>query len=120
MSSFGATDFLIIGNGGQMPTVERDSDGFRHYRATIRIASLGDRNALAGMVSIVTPARIYGRVGGNLHLDGGSGAATLVVTATTGSTTSNSAVLVSLTNIRADGRGTQHRFTADAEWLLTS
>jgi hypothetical protein len=120
MSSFGATDFLVVGNGGQFGTIERDSDGFRRFRATIRLASLGDRNALAGMVSIVTPLRLYGRLGGNLHLEGGSGAATLVVPAATGSTTSSSAVLVSLTNVRADGRGTAHKFTCDAEWVLTS
>lgn len=117
MSAYGAVSFLVVGNGGQFPTVEADSDGFSRYKATIRLASLGDRNTLAGLLSIVTPLRIYGRLGGNLHVEGGPGAATLVVPAATGSTISRSAVLVALSAIGADGRGS-HRFTAAAEWII--
>lgn len=119
MSSYAGIDFLVVGNSGQFPTIEKDADGFERYRATIRIASLGDRNDLAAKVSIVTALRIYGRTGGNLNLSAGPGAATLVVPAATSSTVSRSAVLVGLTAIQADGRG-RHRFTAAAEWIIVS
>jgi hypothetical protein len=120
MSAYGSVTFLVVGNGGQFPTVEADSDGFNRYKATIRLASLGDRNTLAGLLSIVTPLRIYGRLGGNIHIEGGPGAATLVVPAATSSTISRSAVLVALTTIGADGHDHRHRFTAAAEWIIVT
>lgn len=118
MSAYGGIDFKVVGNGGQFPTVEADADGFNRYKATIRLASLSDRNALAGLLSICTQNRIYGRSGGNISLEAGPGAATLIVPAASSSTVSRSAILVGLTSIQADGHGPAHRFTAAAEWII--
>jgi hypothetical protein len=120
VSAYSSVSFLVVGANGQFPTVEADSDGFNRYKATIRLASLGDRNTLASLVSTVTAIRIYGRRGGNLHVEAGPGAATLVVPAATSSTISRSAVLVALTSIGADGHDSRHRFTAAAEWVIVS
>ena len=117
MSAFDGVSFDVMGDGGQFPTMERDSDGCQHYLATIRIASLSARNSLASRVTVITTKPVYGRLDCNCHILAGSGAKTLVVPTTTGTTGSFTAILIALTNVRADGRHAQ-RFTADAEWIV--
>ncbi|HEY7117529.1 MAG TPA: hypothetical protein VH475_13155 [Tepidisphaeraceae bacterium] len=120
MASFGGVTFAVMGESGQLPTIERDTDGTPRFRASIRLASLSDRNALANLISVVTVLPCYGRLGSNCHIAAGAGAATLVMPAAAGSTISRQAVLVSLATIRADAHDARQRFTAAAEWVLLS
>ena len=116
MSSYNGVSFQCIGDGGQFATVERDADGLRRFLASIRIDSLADRNSLAALISVCTIKRIYGRLDGIIHVEAGSGAKTLVVPTVPGTLGTETAVLVSFTNVRAERQA--GRFTADAEWVL--
>lgn len=117
MSSFGGTPFMIEGDAGTLPGVERDSTGVRRYVARIHLESIADRNTLAGEVTLCTTLRVYGRRDANVHIDAGNGVATLVYPNRAGAATSASAILISLTAIRVDGRRGQ-RVSADAEWIV--
>lgn len=117
MSRFDGTQFMIEGDAGTFPGVERDSDGVRRYAARIHLASIADRNTLAGEVTLCTTVRVYGRRDANVHIDAGNGVGTLVYPNRAGVSTSASAILISLTAIRMDGRRGQ-RVSADAEWIV--
>jgi hypothetical protein len=117
LSSFDDIPFKVLGEGGSYPLPERDAEGVRRWIGGVLFATTADRDALAATLSIVTPLTVYGRAEANLHLEGGYGAAALIVPSAAGVPTTYTALLVGMTAVRADGRqSAPHR--ADLEFVL--
>jgi hypothetical protein len=114
--SFGSTNFAVKGDQNWFPLPARDQDGALRYRATIRLASQADSDALAAAVSLVTPKRALGTLSFSVEIEAGPSPATLTIPVKAGATAAYSAVLTSYAP-KADGRMAT-RFEADAEWLI--
>ncbi|HEY7119521.1 MAG TPA: hypothetical protein VH475_23215 [Tepidisphaeraceae bacterium] len=87
------------------------------YSAQIRLASLEDRNNLAGKATRVTVLPCYGRFAASVHVIAGPGTASLSVPRQAGDLATYTAILTSLTAVQADGHDAT-RFTAQAEFVV--
>ena len=120
MSSFDSQTFRVKGDRGLFPGPSWEADGW-HYRATIRVDTLAEAQALLDRVSDVAVDPVYGSNPPAIfvHVHRGVGSKSLTVPRESGTAiTYASAVLRSLA-LRPDGRVTG-RYVFEADWLIRS
>lgn len=114
--SFGSTAFFVKGDQSFLPLPARDQDGALRWKATIRLSSQTDSDALAAAVSLVTVKRALGSFAFTAEIEAGPSSATLTIPVKAGATAAYAALLTSYAP-RANGVNAA-RFEADAEFLI--